>query len=56
MDLGTFFELSRNYFNLLASESLVQSAAARVCFQTGNKDNGSCLIIEENIITERIWN
>lgn len=49
-------ELSRSDFNLQESASLVQVTAARVCFQPGNKDNGSCLTIEENITTERIWN
>lgn len=47
-------ELNINNFNLQISESLVQFTAARVCFQTGNKDNGSCLTVEENITTERI--
>lgn len=53
---GNFLELSRNNFHLQISESLVQFTAARVCFQTERKDNGSCLTIKENIITERIWN
>jgi len=34
----------------------VQLTAARIYFQTGNKDNRSCLAIRENIITERIRN
>lgn len=54
---GTFSELNRNNFlNLQVSEGLVQLTAARFYFQTGNKDNGSCLTIKENIVTERIRN